>query len=62
MSAFPPHNQEQCPAPETKPEECPLGYLVYAFREVDPINGCGHRRCYPQACELLRRALHAAYP
>ena len=58
MNAFPPANPEVCTAPEVKPEQCQLGYLVYAHREVDPLNGCGHRHCYPAACEMLRRVLY----
>ena len=34
---------------------CDIGFRVYANGKVDPDNGCGHRHCYPLACERLKR-------
>ena len=43
--------------PEAKPayKLCPVGFVVHPGGHVDATKGCGHRRCYPSSCEILKR-------
>ena len=45
------------PEPETASASklCPIGFVVYPGGEIDASRGCGYRRCYPSACEYVRR-------
>ena len=49
-------NEEPCKLDLTEAYTvCDIGFRVYANGKVDTANGCGHRHCYPLACERLKR-------
>ena len=45
------------PEPETASafNLCPAGFVVHKDGTVDTARGCGHRRCFPSSCEILKR-------
>lgn len=51
----------ETPAQQDAPEAasafnlCPVGFLVHQDGLVDTARGCGHRKCYPSACEIVKR-------